>query len=83
MNNFAAAKRRCRLSSLPQHIVVSSPGDSHWHANIAAVRQIIRGPRLQAKLTIGAPDDVYEQEADRVADAVMRMPEPKVQKAPT
>ncbi len=30
---------------------------------------------VQAKLTIGAPDDEYEQEADRVADAVMRMPE--------
>jgi len=30
-------------------------------------------PRCQAKsrLTIGAPDDAYEQEADRVADAVM------------
>jgi len=31
---------------------------------------------LQAKLTIGAPGDIYEQEADRVAEQVMRMPEP-------
>lgn len=31
---------------------------------------------VQAKLTIGAPNDAYEQEADRVADQVMRMPEP-------
>ncbi len=31
---------------------------------------------IQAKLTIGAPGDRYEQEADRVADQVMRMPEP-------
>ncbi len=31
---------------------------------------------VQAKLTIGAPDDEYEQEADRVADQVLRMPEP-------
>lgn len=30
---------------------------------------------LQAKLTIGAPNDQYEQEADRVAEHVMRMPE--------
>ena len=29
---------------------------------------------LQPKLTIGAPGDGYEQEADRVADTVMRMP---------
>lgn len=31
---------------------------------------------LQAKLTIGQPGDKYEQEADRVAEQVMRMPEP-------
>jgi hypothetical protein len=31
---------------------------------------------LQAKLKIGAPNDKYEQEADRVADQVMRMPTP-------
>lgn len=30
---------------------------------------------MQAKLTINRPDDIYEQEADRVADQVMRMPE--------
>lgn len=30
---------------------------------------------VQAKLTVGAPNDVYEQEADRVADQVMSMPE--------
>jgi hypothetical protein len=31
---------------------------------------------IQAKLTIGQPGDKYEQEADRVADRVMAMPEP-------
>ncbi|MCL7412006.1 MAG: DUF4157 domain-containing protein [ANME-2 cluster archaeon] len=31
---------------------------------------------LQAKLRIGRPDDAYEQEADRVADTVMRMKVP-------
>jgi hypothetical protein len=30
--------------------------------------------RVQAKLTVGAPDDEYEREADRVADAVVRNP---------
>lgn len=38
-----------------------------------AVRQIIRGSQVQPKLAVGAPDDVYEQEADRVADEVMRI----------
>lgn len=33
--------------------------------------------KIQAKLTIGQPDDTYEQEADRVAEQVMRMPEPR------
>lgn len=30
---------------------------------------------LQAKLEIGQPNDKYEQEADRIADQIMRMPE--------
>ncbi len=34
------------------------------------------GGMIQPKLTIGQPNDRYEQEADRVADQVMRMPEP-------
>ena len=32
-------------------------------------------PFIQPKLTIGAPDDPYEKEADAMADTVMRMPE--------
>ncbi|MGZ9255480.1 MAG: eCIS core domain-containing protein [Candidatus Binatia bacterium] len=36
--------------------------------------------RLQPKLTVSAPDDPYEREADRVADQVMRMPEPRIQR---
>ncbi len=31
--------------------------------------------KVQPKLTIGSPNDKYEQEANRVADQVMRMPE--------
>jgi hypothetical protein len=30
---------------------------------------------LQTKLTVGQPEDMYEQEAERVAEQVMRMPE--------
>jgi hypothetical protein len=37
-------------------------------------------PKMQAKLKIGQPGDRYEQEADRVAEQVMRMPEPQVQR---
>ena len=41
-----------------------------------AVQRLIKSGTLQAKLKIGRPGDKYEHEADRVADAVMRMPEP-------
>ncbi len=40
-------------------------------------------PLIQAELTIGRPDDEYEREADRVADEVMRMPEPAIRRSPT
>jgi len=40
------------------------------------IRHILRRPSVQTKLTIGAPHDKYEQEADRVADQVMRMRDP-------
>src|SRR5436309_1321404 len=36
---------------------------------------------LQTKLTVNQPGDVYEQEADQVAEQVMRMPEPQLQRA--
>ena len=36
---------------------------------------------LQPKLAISQPGDVYEQEADRVADQVLRMPDPTIQRA--
>ncbi len=37
--------------------------------------------RVQTKLTVNSPEDVYEQEADRVTDQVMRMPEPQLQRS--
>lgn len=52
-----------------------------WRAQPAAVAHSLATPRLQAKLTIGAPDDIYEQEANRVADTVLRMPASQVQRA--
>jgi hypothetical protein len=40
-----------------------------------------RPVRIQPKLTVNARGDIYEQEADRVAKQVMRMPEPQLQRA--
>ena len=42
------------------------------------VQRVVSG--IQAKLVVGQPGDKYEQEADRVADEVMRMREPGVQR---
>lgn len=40
----------------------------------------LAGHTVQPKLRIGAPNDKYEQEADRVAEKVMRMAEPEVER---
>jgi hypothetical protein len=36
------------------------------------VQRLLNSRMVQAKLTVSAPGDIYEQEADRVADAVIR-----------
>src|SRR3954462_4246386 len=67
----------CRLPASP-----TRPGYQAVHPALRL--QQLAGNRavagLQAKLTINQPGDRYEVEADRVADQVMRMPEPQVQR---
>ncbi len=48
-----------------------------------AVQRLFKDGVIQTKLGIGKPGDVYEQEAGRVADQVMRMSEPDVNLKPT
>jgi hypothetical protein len=61
--------------------VWASPSQSHPLLQLQqkignrAVSQLI-----QAKLKVGKPNDTYEQEADRVADTVMRLSEPTIQR---
>lgn len=38
-------------------------------------------PKVQTRLTVNAPGDAYEQEADRIAERVLRAPEPGSQRA--
>ncbi len=40
------------------------------------------GKPLQTKLNLSDPDDIYEKEADRIADQVMRMPQSHLQRKP-
>lgn len=56
--------------------------ESVTHPTLQLQQQIgnrAMGSLLQAKLTIGQPNDPYEQEADRTAAAIMRMPQPPAQ----
>src|SRR5262245_29793397 len=46
-----------------------------------AVQRLLRSRMLQAKLNVSQPGDPFEQEADRVAKKVMRMPAPAVHRA--
>ncbi|MDQ1707818.1 MAG: hypothetical protein QOJ88_1029 [Pyrinomonadaceae bacterium] len=46
----------------------------------SGVQRALRAASIQPKLAVGQPDDLYEQEADHVAQMVMRMPSPS---APT
>src|SRR4051812_47118778 len=41
-----------------------------------AMQRLLRTGAIQAKLTVGKPGDIYEQEADRVAEQVIQIPEP-------
>lgn len=66
LDGVSAAQRAPALLALQQ-----------THGN-RYVQRVVAG--IQAKLVVGQPGDKYEQEADRVADAVMRMTEPEVQR---
>src|SRR5262252_1161750 len=54
-----------------------SPGGSDQIAQRQEAKddEEIPASSIQTKLTIGSPNDEYEQEADQVADRVMRMPD--------
>ena len=54
-----------------------------YSGNQTALRRLSRiAPRIQYRLEIGAVDDPLEAEADRVADHVMRMPDPAISVVP-
>lgn len=56
----------------------ASPHFGHDFSRISTRPPVAR--TIQTKLTINKPGDKYEQEADRVAEHVMRMPEARLQR---
>lgn len=72
-------------SSLPRNHAPQPEGRflrlQAMHGN-QGVQRLLRGGVLQRKLTINQPGDAFEQEADRVAEKVMRMPDPTATREP-
>ena len=65
-------------SGRPTHQAISPFLQLQRQLGNQSVQRLLKTTAVQAKLTIGHPNDVYEQEADRVADEIMRMPEPDI-----
>lgn len=84
----AADIQRQHSTAIKHHksTVKDSPADHILHLQRTvgnqAVQRLYKAGLIQAKLTVGAPNDAFEQEADRVADRVMRMPDPQLQREP-
>ncbi len=85
MKRQVATKTR-KNSARAHHVQRRSAGPStaaHSLLNLQrsignrAVQRLINSHRIQAKLSISTPGDRFEQEADRVADTVMRMSSPR------
>ncbi len=79
------SKQKCSNSCKQKPGFNSSGSSSNRilkHKKVAgnqAVQRLKKSGILQAKLKIGQPNDIYEQEADRVAEQVMRISDPILQ----
>ncbi|MBD2185841.1 eCIS core domain-containing protein [Aerosakkonema funiforme] len=69
MRQFAT-KLQPKQASLRGQLSLQSQG------NLLGRTRVSPRATIQPKITIGAPNDKYEQEADRIADAVMNMSAP-------
>ena len=82
MKAFASKEKQSVTAVRKTRPYVHYPTGPVQRAQRAEIHSILHSTGVQAKLTIGQPNDKYEQEADRVADQVMRMSDPKLQRQP-
>lgn len=88
MHTFAEKPKAAQQAASPKTTVTGRPPLERGHGvnsilhlqrtiGNQAVQRLLRGNAgaIQTKLAINRPGDAYEQEADRVAEQVMRMPE--------
>ncbi|NEP20386.1 MAG: DUF4157 domain-containing protein, partial [Leptolyngbya sp. SIO4C1] len=73
----ALARTMDQPSPPPPGPPAEPPPVGHWFGQIRI--GAVSRPLVQPKLRIGQPNDKYEQEADRVAEQVMRIPTAKVE----
>lgn len=60
----------------------AAPGPDRLALDFGRIPLLPAGTRLQPKLAVSAPGDALEQEADRVSERVMGMPEPRPMEPP-
>ena len=76
-------QRKCSCGKCSKCQQVNSTQQQQKSSEIPPVmHDLLKSPsvNIQPKLKIAQPNDKYEQEADRVADQIMRMPDPSVQR---
>jgi len=73
----------CRCAHAPQSRQIQDPAHAvmslHGAIGNQNAQRLLRSGAIQAKLAVSQPNDPYEREADRVADQVLKVPEPAVE----
>ncbi len=70
-NSTRARAVSCRSDFVQPQPVAEFEGERRAAGNLA-IQRLFRSGIIQAKLAIGRPDDVYEREADDVANLIVR-----------
>jgi hypothetical protein len=74
-NQAVQRRRQSPAEGSEADAAASHQGTPYDFAGLPVFHAPVRG--IQRKLTVNAPGDAYEQEADRVSEQVMRMHEPR------
>ncbi|BAZ31240.1 hypothetical protein NIES4074_37120 [Cylindrospermum sp. NIES-4074] len=76
------ADSKSELQAEPSELEISPQSSPIQSQNTPEAQNLDQTTPIQPKLTIGAPGDKYEQEADSMAERVMSMDAPTVQQQP-
>lgn len=82
MQHSAETKSSSNSNSPSSTVFFNKSGEESFFSSPKTERPFFSPKTIQTKLTIGAPDDEYEQEADALADRVVRGEPVSVDKVP-